>query len=129
MDGMLTFNSFRDPQVGRSLEVYRNSVDFLKNYEMSDEELTKTIIGTLSEMEQVQSFKQQGQMADALYLNGYTEKDRQQERKDVLNFKQKDIKLCAKKIEEVLDKKGICVIAGKSLLDQCKDLKLKKIKL
>ena len=44
-------SSYRDPNVGRTLEVYRGIGDYVRNFEADERQMTKYIIGTISELD------------------------------------------------------------------------------
>ena len=46
------FVSYRDPNLKRTIEVYEGIVDYLKNFTVSDRDMTKYIIGTISNIDQ-----------------------------------------------------------------------------
>ena len=46
------FVSYRDPNLKRTIDVYEGVVDYLENFTVSDRDMTKYIIGTISNMDQ-----------------------------------------------------------------------------
>jgi Zn-dependent M16 (insulinase) family peptidase len=49
--GVFTYLSYRDPNLLATLENYDNTAQFLQELELSDAELTKSIIGTIGGMD------------------------------------------------------------------------------
>ena len=45
-DGRMVFCSYRDPHLRESLDVYKGIPDYLRNFEVSERDLRKYIIGT-----------------------------------------------------------------------------------
>jgi len=52
LSGVLTFVSYRDPNLVKTLHVFDESARFLKNIELSQDELTKAVIGTIGDIDQ-----------------------------------------------------------------------------
>ena len=44
--------SYRDPHLKRTMDVYEGVVDYLKNFAVSDRDMNKYIIGTISNLDQ-----------------------------------------------------------------------------
>jgi hypothetical protein len=54
MSGVLTFVSYRDPNLERTLEAFDRTADFLENLEIGEGELTKAVIGAIGDIDQYQ---------------------------------------------------------------------------
>ena len=46
------FVSYRDPHLKNTLEIYKGVTEYLRNFDVSDRDMTKFIIGTISNMDQ-----------------------------------------------------------------------------
>ncbi len=82
--GVLHFVSYRDPQVTATLAVYDETADFLARVELSEEELTRAIIGVIGQMDAYLLPDAKGWVAMQRYLLGESEAFRQQMREEVL---------------------------------------------
>lgn len=51
---MFSFLSYRDPNLLKTLEVYDGTGDFLRGLEIDDDTLTKSIIGTIGDVDAYQ---------------------------------------------------------------------------
>ncbi len=107
--GMFSYLSYRDPNLLSTVDVYDGTVDFLKNLELTEEELSKAIIGTIGDIDGYQLPDSKGRTAFMRHILGVTEEQRQMRRDEVLGTTLSDFK----KFADVLDavKKGGQVVA------------------
>ena len=63
------FVSYRDPNLKRTLDVYEGVVDYVKNFTVSDRDMTKYIIGTMSNLDQPMTPSAKGERSMNLYMN------------------------------------------------------------
>ena len=109
--GTYTFLSYRDPNLLGTLQNYDNTVDFLKDLDMSADELKKSIIGTIGNMDAYQLPDAKGWTSMVRYLTHYTDEERQRIREEVLNTNANDFKQFARVLAE-LSKAGEVVVLG-----------------
>ncbi|VGO19162.1 hypothetical protein SCARR_01219 [Pontiella sulfatireligans] len=82
--GVFTFASYRDPNLESSLEVYKATGDYLKNLVLSEDELTRALIGAIGQLDSYQLPDSKGYSSTARFLLDYTDEERQQLRDEVL---------------------------------------------
>ena len=82
--GVLAMVSYRDPNLLETLAVYDKLADYLANLEMSEDEVTKNIIGVIGGMDAYQLPDAKGYTALTRHLLGITAEYRQQKRDEVL---------------------------------------------
>ena len=90
--GMFTYLSYRDPNLLKTVANYDGTVDFLKNIELSSEELSKGIIGTMGELDAYQLPDSKGYTALMRHLLRIKDEERQTRREEVLSTTEKDFK-------------------------------------
>jgi hypothetical protein len=83
--GVLTFTSYRDPNLQKTLEAFDGAADFLDSATISTDELTRAIIGAIAEIDQHMLPDAKGYTSLQRYLIGNTERLRQQMRDEVLS--------------------------------------------
>lgn len=76
------FVSYRDPNLKRTLDVYDGVVDYLKNFTVSERDMTKYIIGTMSGIDQPMTPASKGERSMNLYMNKVSAEMIREERKD-----------------------------------------------
>jgi Zn-dependent M16 (insulinase) family peptidase len=106
-----TFLSYRDPNLLASLDNYDATAGFLRSLELSDEELTKSIIGTIGDLDSYQLPDAKGWTSMTRSLVGLTDARRQQFRDEVLGTTLKDFKAFGETLTEVA-KSGEVVVLG-----------------
>jgi Zn-dependent M16 (insulinase) family peptidase len=82
--GLLIFASYRDPNLRETLETYDGSSDFLRQLELTEDDLVKSIITTIGDMDSYQLPDAKGHSALRRHLIGYTSQMRQKHRNEVL---------------------------------------------
>ncbi|MDZ7835566.1 MAG: hypothetical protein U5K84_09940 [Alkalibacterium sp.] len=83
-NGNLALGSYRDPNIGKTLDVYQNMPDYIKGLTLSESELLKYIIGTLSPLEQPKSAHSKGLTAFNRLKRNITKEDIVQLKEEIL---------------------------------------------
>jgi presequence protease len=109
--GTFNFLSYRDPNLLGTLETYDKTVKFLENLDLSADELKKTIIGTIGEMDAYQLPDAKGWTSMVRYLTNYSDEERQRIRDEVLSTGVNDFKSFARVLAE-LNTAGEVVVLG-----------------
>ncbi|GIL59926.1 hypothetical protein Vafri_14582 [Volvox africanus] len=131
--GMFTYMSYRDPNLLDTLGTYDGSADYLRSLELSKDELTKAIIGTMGDIDAYQLPDAKGYSALVRHLLGVTDEERQIRRDQILGTSNKDFKAFADAIECVRGAAGRVVAVtsldkAKSVLDEKPDFwEVKKV--
>lgn len=97
--------------------MYRGVTEYVKNFEVSDRDMCKYIIGTISEMDTPMNPAAKGQQSLAAYLGRLTEEDLQRERDEVLSATQESIRALAPLMEAIIDGENICVIGNEEKIE------------
>jgi Zn-dependent M16 (insulinase) family peptidase len=83
--GIFTYLSYRDPNLTATLGHYDAAANFLRGLELSDEELTRSIIGAIGAIDAYQLPDAKGYTSLARHLTGETDEWLQQYRDQVLS--------------------------------------------
>ena len=110
--------SYRDPNLEKTLEVYEGVVDYLKNFAVEDRDMNKFIIGTMSNLDRPMNPAAKGSRSMNLYMNHVTEEMLRQERAQILDAGQEDIRALADIVSAVLEDGLICVIGSEEKIEQ-----------
>ena len=116
------FVSYRDPNLKRTLDVYEGVVDYLKNFTVSERDMTKYIIGTMSGIDQPMTPASKGDRSMNLYMNKVSAEMIREERNQILDAGQDDIRALYKVAEAVLRADQMCVIGGEDKIEEEKEL-------
>ena len=121
-NGDTNFVSFRDPQLRRTNEVYEGIPAYLESFTVDDRDMTKYVIGTVSEMDTPLTPSAKGRRSLNAYMCGLTQEILQRERNQVLAASQEDIRALAPLVQAVLDQNCLCVLGNEEKLKAEKDL-------
>ena len=116
--GVFTFVSYRDPNLLASLDIYDATAGFLKNFEISESELTKSIIGTIGDLDTYMFPDAQGWTSLSRTLLGYTSQQRQQMRDEILNTRVEDFKNFGQILAEVANHGEIVVLGSADAIEK-----------
>jgi Zn-dependent M16 (insulinase) family peptidase len=118
LSGVLTFLSYRDPNLLGTLEAFDASGQYLKNLELSDDELKKAIIGTIGDIDQYQLPDAKGYTSMVRYLTGETDAERQRMREDVLGTTIKDFRSFGELLEGAAETSLVKVLGSQTAADE-----------
>ena len=123
------FVSYRDPNLEKTNEIYEGITQYLRQFDVSDRDMTKYIIGTISNIDQPMNPAAKGDRSLNLYMNHVSKEMIEKERKEILDATQEDIRKLADVVDAVLKANQLCVIGSeekieeqKTLFDETKDL-------
>lgn len=119
------FTSYRDPNLVKTNEIYEHTPEYLKAFDVDERDMTKYIIGTVSELDTPLNPSAKGNRSTMAYLSGLTYEAVQKERDEIINATTGDIRALAELIQAVLDEDNFCVIGAEDNLEAEKDMFLK----
>ncbi len=129
--GVLTFISYRDPNVAATLENYDKAADFLKGLNasnMPETELTKAIIGAIGDLDAYQLPDAKGYTSMMRYLTGRTDEMRQKIRDQVLSTNGEDFIAFGEVLEKAAQSDAVAVIGSQSAIESANaGLKVTKV--
>ena len=120
--GNVYFASYRDPNLKETLDNYDNTPGFLKDFKADDKEMTRFIIGTISQMDQPMTVSQEGNQAVQYYFQKETPEKLKAEREAVLSTTSEDIVQMGKMVQDILDQNVICVYGNEEKVKANADL-------
>lgn len=120
--GDMVFCSYRDPNLADTIRVYDDLPEYLENFNVSDREMTKYIIGTLSRIDI--PFTPQSRTATAManYFGKSTTADKQQRRDQLLATTAADIRALAPLVKAVMDDNNLCVMGSETKIKEAAGL-------
>ena len=114
--GNMFFSSYRDPNLAKTLETFDATAGFLKNFDVSDREMDKYIIGTLSKTDKPLTPSIKGQLAAEFCLKNITFADRQKSRDEILAARQDDIRALSKLVADCMNRNDLCVFGNEQII-------------
>ncbi len=112
------FTSYRDPNLGATNEVYEGVPEYLENFQVGEEEMTKYIIGTFSGVDAPLTPSAKTVRSATAYLTGLTEEMLQKEREEILGATQEDIRRLAGIVRAILKEGAFCAIGNEQKLKE-----------
>ena len=129
--GIFTFLSYRDPNVASTLENYDKAAAFLKSLEasrLSDNELTKAIIGAIRGMDAYQLPDAKGYTSMMRHLTGRSDAIRQEIREEILSTNGEDFLAFGEVLEKVAQSNAVAVMGSQSAIEAANlDLEVTKV--
>ena len=115
--GVYTNLSYRDPNLAATLDVYDGTAAFLRGVDLSDDELTRAIIGAIGAIDAYQLPDAKGYTSLTRYLTGETDARLQQYRDEVLSTTTADFHALADVLEAMRDSGDIVVLGSREALE------------
>jgi len=120
--GAMNLSSYRDPNLAKTNDVFERTPEFLASFEADEKEMTKYVIGTVSEMDTPLTPALRGERSMTLYLCNLTIQDIQKERDEVLKVKAEDIRALANPVRAVLKQGYLCVVGNEENIKEANAL-------
>jgi len=121
-NGDCYLTSYRDPNLKNTLVIFKNIPKYIKNFNADDRDMTKFIIGTISEMDTPLTYSSRGTRSYSAYMCNITFEMLQKERTEVLSANQETIRGLADLVKSALDDNHICVIGNEDKVDEAKEI-------
>jgi len=120
-NGTAGFYTYRDPNASRSVDVFKKTPEFLREFAENTENIDGFIIGAVGDSEPLVTPKVQSALVIASYLRGESYEDRVQRRREMLKTSKADLITVANMLEKMIADSGSCIIGGKAQLDAAKE--------
>jgi Zn-dependent M16 (insulinase) family peptidase len=118
LSGTLTFVSYRDPNLSKTLETFDQSAKFLRSADLGNEELNKSIIGTIGDIDRHLLPDAKGYTSMVRYLTEDTDDRRQLQREQVLATTPAEFRAFADVLEGVKETGLVKVMGAPSAIEE-----------
>ena len=115
-NGDTYFVSYRDPNLAATNTVYDGIPEYLEKFDADEHEMTKYVIGTVSDMDTPLNPGAKGMRSMTAYLQGITYEELQRERDEVIGASAADIRGLKDLVASVLSDGNLCVIGNEESL-------------
>jgi Zn-dependent M16 (insulinase) family peptidase len=116
--GVWSYLSYRDPNLLGTLDNYDATARFLRELDLSQDELTLAVIGAIGSMDAYQLPDAKGHTAMIRHLLGVTDEERQQARDEVLGTTVADVKGFADVLQAAAESGNVVVMGAADALTQ-----------
>ncbi len=93
--GLFRFVSYRDPNIGATLDAYDRTADYVAGLDLGEDEMTRAIIGVIGQIDAHMLPDAKGWVSIQRYLLGETDALRQQMREQILDTTNADLRAFA----------------------------------
>lgn len=113
-NGACGFATYRDPNLSKSDETFLNVPEYIRNYQGDERDITKAVIGAISEKDTPLTPLGKGLRGLSVYYGKITDEYRQRCRDEILDIDIDKIHSLAPMIEAVLKDSSVCALANES---------------
>ena len=116
------FCSYRDPNLEQTNAVYEAIPEYLEQFDADEHDMTRFIIGTISEMDTPMTPSMKGSISLTRYLTGLTVEQCEKERQEILNCTPEDIRKLAEPVRAILQQQVLCVVGNAGKIEETEGL-------
>ena len=111
-NGRMAFCSWRDPHLSRTMQVYADAVEYIEKFEADEAEMTKYVIGTMSDVDMPRNPRMEGERGLTAYLTGRTFGSVQKHRDEILTITVEDVRALAEGVKAMLAQNCCCTVGS-----------------
>lgn len=115
--GETAFYSFRDPSPDKTLDVFKDSAEFLEKYCNEKPDISSYIISSIAKNEPLISDSEYGSAADVIYFRGISFEEREEIRRRMLSLTYEDL---SSAVQSLKNQGNCCIIGSKEVLSASK---------
>lgn len=119
--GFSYFYSYRDPNLAETYDIYQNLRRDIETFQADEREMTKYILGTINELDQPKTNIDRLNAAINKFYTGITDEMLIQERQEILQTTDADIRSC-QDLLKLVDCENICTIGNEQKIKSQADL-------
>lgn len=116
------FTSYRDPNLQKTYDIYKNASEYVEQFSASDRDMLKYIIGAICKLDMPLTPSADGAYSFACYLSGVTDEVLQRDRDEILGTNVEAIRKLAPYIKAITDSDIICAIGDEEKISNNKEL-------
>ena len=109
--------SYRDPNLKETNDIYEGIPAYLEAFDPDERDMTKYVIGTISNLDAPLTPSVKGSRGLSAYLSGVTEEMIQTERDQILGAAKEDIRALAAQVRAVLATGSFCVVGNEEKIE------------
>ena len=112
LTGVFTYSSYRDPAILATLEAYDRSPGYLREVDLSEDELTRAIIGAIGNIDPYLLPDARGWVSAQRYLAGESDEALQRRRDEVLGTTVADFRDFGAALESVREQGQVAIVGS-----------------
>lgn len=111
-NGDMYMVSYRDPNMKETNEIFERAAEYVRNFDVSDRDMVKFIIGTIGGMDTPMNPASKGMRSFGAYICNADYEDMKQERAQVLKATVQSIRALAPLIDTAVSQNYLCVVGN-----------------
>lgn len=119
--GIFAFISWRDPNLKNTLEAYNKAGDFLRNFKISQEQLTSYILGLVN-ADNSSNILSKVNVSDFNFMSNVSPEDAKRIKEEILSTTPEDIAKFADLMDAIAKDNTYCVIGSVDKINESKDI-------
>lgn len=116
------FVSYRDPNLTKTIDIYKAAADYIRTFEADERTITKFIIGAISDLDVPMTPMTKGSRSLGAYMSNVTYEDIQKERNELLATTPEVIRGLANYIDAFMGADCICVVGNEDKIKEAEHL-------
>ena len=116
------FVSYRDPNLGKTVDVFEQAADYVAAFNQDDRSMTQYIIGAISDLDTPLTPAAKGLRSPTAYMTKQSESDLQQERDELLAADQNAIRALSGHIQSFMSQNNFCVVGNDEKIKEAAEM-------
>lgn len=121
-NGDAYFVSYRDPNLEKTVEVYKQAAEYIKNYDADERTITQFIIGAISELDIPMTPQTKGSYSLGGYMTHMSMERMQKERDELLGISAETLKGLHRYVEAFMEEDCLCVVGNGDKIKENKEM-------
>lgn len=121
-NGDAYFVSYRDPNLEKTVEVYDQAAEYIKNFDADERTVTQFIIGAVSELDTPMTPYTKGSYSLSGYMTHLSMERVQKERDELLATTAETLKGLYRYVEAFMDEECLCVVGNGDKIKENKEM-------
>ncbi|NLK38143.1 MAG: insulinase family protein [Epulopiscium sp.] len=117
-NGSFYLYSYRDPNLEKTYQIYKEVCLFLEGFEEDEKQMTKYILGTINTLDRPKSNAEKFDLSLARYFMGITAENLQKERDEILETTSADIQNYHSMMQKVMEKYNYCTVGNEDKIQE-----------
>lgn len=114
--------TYRDPHLKNSLRVFDGAADYIRNFSVSRRDMTKFIIGTISDVDVPLNPKAEGLRSLSAFMRNISYDEVQHERDEILGCTEAKVRELAPYLAKTMQENNICSVGAEEKIESEKEL-------
>ncbi|WP_029321166.1 insulinase family protein [Butyrivibrio sp. AE3004] len=116
------FVTYRDPHLSRSIDVFKEASEYIKNFDADERTINQFVIGAISDLDTPKTPSTKGAYGLTAYLCKANMKDIQKDRDSLLATDLEKIRSLSAYVDAFMEDECLCVVGDGNKIVQSKDL-------